>query len=245
VACAPGARGSEVGRSTMVDDTQSASMIEAIIFDLDGLLIDSEQNWERARRDYARSVGCDWTAEDELAAKGLNSPEWAALIQQRCGLRSTEREVISGVTDRMKELYDQSLPVLPGAVSVVENLAERYPLAVASSSPPEIIEHVLKEAGIRHCFSVVVSADEVGKGKPSPDVFLVTAERLQRDPHRIVVFEDSSAGILAAHAAGMHVIAIPNLHYPPSEEALSKADLVLDSLLNFRPDLLFSLGNDS
>jgi HAD superfamily hydrolase (TIGR01509 family) len=230
-----------VCRNAEVDDAQAANMIEAIIFDLDGLLIDSEQNWERARHDYARSVGCDWTAEDELSAKGLNSAEWAALIRRHCGLRSTEREVISGVTDRMKKLYDQGLPVLPGAVSVVEQLAEHYPLAVASSSPPEIIEHVLKEAGIRHCFSVVVSADEVGRGKPSPDVFLVAAKRLRRDPHRIVVFEDSSAGILAADAAGMHVIAVPNSHYPPSEEALKKADLILESLLNFRPDMLLHL----
>lgn len=216
-------------------------LIRAIIFDLDGLLFDSEVYWERARREYCRSQGCDWGPEQELAVKGRNSPEWAAVIARHCRLDTDLTTIIDGVADRMRALYHEHLPVLPGALSVVRRLAQRFPLGLASSSPPSLIEYALTEAGIRSCFRVTVSADEVGRGKPSPDVFLVTAERLGVRPKEIAVFEDSSAGIQAAHAAGMAVIAVPNPHYPPSDDALRLANLVLPSLEDFREELLTEL----
>ena len=121
---------------------------------------------------------------------------------------------------------------------VVRALAGEYPLGLASSSPPPIIEYALQAAGIRECFSVIVSADEVGKGKPAPDVFLATAARLGVAPNHTAVFEDSSAGIMAARAAGMRVIAVPNPHFPPSPEALDAADVVLSSLPEFHAEVL-------
>lgn len=217
-------------------------MIDAVIFDMDGLLLDSEVYWERARGEYARSVGCDWTDADEHDAKGKNSPEWAQLIRERCDLDIPPTEIIGTLTRRMRDLYRQHLPLLPGAADAVRDVARFLPLAIASSSPPELIEYAMAAAGIRDCFQTIVSADTVGRGKPSPDVFLVAAKRLAVPPARIAVFEDSTAGILASHAAGMHTIAVPNPHFPPSAEALALAELVLPSLVDFQAAQLESLG---
>jgi HAD superfamily hydrolase (TIGR01509 family) len=216
-------------------------VIEAVIFDLDGLLLDSEVYWERARQSYAASLDCSWTADDEDEVKGMNSREWAAVIYSHCRLSRSLDEVIAGVTTRMQSLYDRHLPLLPGAVAAVRQCAGRYPLGLASSSPPELIEFALSEMGVRPSFSVIVSSDDVGKGKPNPLVYQVTASRLGVVPQNIAVFEDSSAGIFAAHAAGMHVIAVPNPHNPPSDDALSRADRVLSSLTEFGLDTLDDL----
>jgi HAD superfamily hydrolase (TIGR01509 family) len=215
-------------------------MITAVIFDLDGLLLDSEVYWERARREYAQSLACQWSEQDELGVKGKNSREWAADILARCPGHSI-REIIDGVTARMQALYRQHLPLLPGAVQVVRALAAEYPLALASSSPPVLIQEALTDAGIRTCFRATVSSDDVGKGKPAPDVFLAAGRALGRPPAEIAVFEDSSAGIEAARAAGMRVIAVPNPHYPPSPSALASADRVLTSLVGVGSDTLRSL----
>lgn len=213
-------------------------MIQAVIFDMDGLLIDSEVYWEEARRRFCSDQGCVWRDEDEHSVKGNNSPEWAAAIAQRCGIEAEPADIIAAVIVRMRELYARELPLLPGATDVVHALTGQFPLAVASSSPESLIEYVLAEAGLRKAFGVVVSADQVSRGKPAPDVFLAAGERLGVPPADCAVFEDSSAGILAARAAGMMVIAVPNPHYPPHDDALQQADLVLSSLVDFRPDLL-------
>lgn len=214
-----------------------ARKICAVIFDMDGLLLDSEVYWERARSEFCRSRGCDWTAANEDEVKGHNSPEWAAKIKARCGLDAGTDQIIREVSDRMQALYHQGLPLLPGAREVVRELAAQYPLGLASSSPPRIIRYALGEAGILSCFRAVVSADEVGRGKPSPDVFLVTAQRLGCLPAQVAVFEDSSAGIRAARAAGAFVIAVPNPHNPPTDEALKLADIELPSLTRFSPTI--------
>jgi HAD superfamily hydrolase (TIGR01509 family) len=163
------------------------------------------------------------------------------MIREHCHLSVTVEEIIQGVTGRMEALYDRHLPVLPGALEAVNELVNAYPLGLASSSPSLLIEYVLTRAGIRTCFAALVSADEVGRGKPAPDVFLATAEKLGTAPRETVVFEDSSAGIQAAHAAGMRVVAVPNPHYPPSEAALRLANLVLPSLIDFRAEMMESL----
>src|SRR5579872_1629585 len=212
--------------------------IRAVIFDMDGLLLDSEVYWERARTEYCTSVGCEWRHEDELSVKGHNSPEWAAVIRSRCGLSADESQIIEAVTARMRDLYSEHLPLLPGAVKTVRHLCGKYPLAIASSSPPELIEFAMRLADLLDCFRVIVSADTVGRGKPAPDVFLAAAKELGEQPEHIAVFEDSSAGIRAGKSAGMFVIAVPNPHYPPDPEVLEEADVVLGSLEDFREEML-------
>ena|SRR5437588_2307184 len=218
-------------------------MIRGIIFDLDGLLVDSEVYWERARRIFCAGQGCDWRDEDELAAKGKNSREWAALIEERCTNAPPPDAIIDGVTRAIETLYRERLPLLPGGIDAVEVLHARYPVGLASSSPPQLIRYVLNEAGILEYFSAIVSSDDVGRGKPDPTVFLETGRRLGVSPSEIVVLEDSSSGIQAAKAAGMHVIAVPNAAFPPTRDALRQADTVLDSLTELSPALIGRLSS--
>jgi HAD superfamily hydrolase (TIGR01509 family) len=215
-------------------------MIRAVIFDMDGLLVDSEVYWEEARRAYCADQGCTWRPEDELTVKGHNSREWAEAIRRRCSWKRDPQEIVDAVTTRMEDLYRRRLPLLPGATETVQTLAEQYPLGIASSSPAALIEFAMSEAGILDRFSQIVSSDHAGRGKPAPDVFLMAAERLGFPPESCAVFEDSSAGILAARAAKTFVIAVPNPHYPPHDNALGAADLVLGSLLEFRSEMLTS-----
>jgi HAD superfamily hydrolase (TIGR01509 family) len=212
--------------------------IRAVIFDMDGLLLDSEVYWERARGEYCRSRNCDWRPEDELTVKGHNSEQWATAIREHCAFDGAIEEIIAGVTERMRALYAKRVPILPGAVEAVHTLAARYPLAIASSSPPALIEFAMREAGVLGCFGVVVSSDDVGVGKPDPAVFLEAARRLNVPPAEVTVFEDSSSGITAGHRAGMRVIAVPNPHYPPSSEALAVASVVLGTLQGLRPEMV-------
>jgi HAD superfamily hydrolase (TIGR01509 family) len=212
--------------------------IHAVIFDMDGLLLDSEVYWARARTAYCASHGCTWREDDERGVKGFNSPEWAEAIRRHCGLDAEPSAIIDAVEARMRDLYFQHVPLLPGAKETVIDLVEKYPLAIASSSPPTLIDFAMSRAGLLACFQVIVSADTVGRGKPAPDVFNVAAERLGHPPAEIAVFEDSTAGIKAARAAGAFVIAVPNSHYPPDPDALDEADIQLSSLEDFDPDML-------
>lgn len=212
--------------------------IRGVIFDMDGLLLDSEVYWEHARREFSASLGCVWGPEDERSVKGHNSEEWAGAIRRRCGLTLPTGEIIDGVTDRMRTLYQERVPLLPGAGTTVQALASVYPLAIASSSPLGLIEFAMRLAGLRDSFAAIVSSDEVGRGKPDPAVFLEAAHRLSLPPAQIAVFEDSTSGILAADRAGMAVIAVPNPQHPPESAALERAALVLGSLAGFTPELL-------
>lgn len=213
-------------------------MILAVVFDLDGILVETEEYWDRARREFVAEYGGIWTDEDQRAVMGHNSRQWAQHIKERFSVLLSIEEIESGVIDRMLALYRERLPVLPGAVSTVRELAPLALLGVASSSPLRLIHFVLDELGIRDFFRTTVSSDEVEAGKPEPDVYLLACSRLDVPPDLAVAFEDSSNGILSAHSAGMDVIAIPNRRYPPSPESLQVANLVLPSLEAFRPDML-------
>jgi HAD superfamily hydrolase (TIGR01509 family) len=211
-------------------------VIEAVIFDLDGVLLDSEQVWDEAREQLAKERGGRWHENAQRDMMGMSSLEWSRYMHDVIGLPEPPEEISREVVERLASLYREHLPVLPGAREAVERLAMRWPLGLASSSNRELIDLVLELLGVGHLFKATVSSEEVPRGKPAPDVYFETARRLGVDPTHAAAIEDSENGIRAAKAAGMRVLAIPNEHFPPAEEALAQADLVLRSLEELVPE---------
>ena len=205
-------------------------MIDGVIFDLDGLLLDSEQVWDEAREELARERGGRWHEQAQQDMMGMSSPEWSRYMHDVIGLPEPPDEINDEVVQRLERRYREHLPVIPGAQAAVERLAERWPLGLASSSNLELIDLALDLMGIAGCFEATVSSEEVAHGKPAPDVYLEAARRLGVDPDEAAAIEDSHNGIRAAKAAGMRVVAIPNEHFPPDEDALAQADVVLKDL---------------
>jgi HAD superfamily hydrolase (TIGR01509 family) len=211
-------------------------VIEAVVFDLDGVLLDSEEIWDRAREELARKRGGRWHDQAQRDMMGMSSTEWSRYMHDVIGLSEPPEEINREVVGRLTEFYREELPAIPGAREAVERLAARWPLGLASSSNRELIDLVLELLGVEHLFTATVSSEEVARGKPAPDVYLEAARRLGVDPTRAAAVEDSHNGILSANAAGMRVIAIPNAHFPPDEDALAEADVVLDSLAELTVD---------
>jgi HAD superfamily hydrolase (TIGR01509 family) len=210
-------------------------VIEGVVFDLDGLLIETEEIWDEVREALVRERGGRWTERAQRDMMGMSSTEWSTYLHDELGLEEPPDELNRLVVERMAERYREHLPLLPGAVEAVERLAARWPLAVASSSNRPLIDLVLELSGLAPAFRATVSSEEVARGKPAPDVYLEAARRLGVTPDQCAAVEDSESGIRAARAAGMRVVAIPNRSFPPSEEVLASADVVLRSLDELTP----------
>lgn len=206
--------------------------IDAVVFDLDGVLIDSEQLWDAARRALVEERGGRWTEEATTDMLGMSSREWPHYVNERLRVDLSPEEISDVVVKRVGAQYRERLPLLPGAPEAVRRMAERRPLGLATSANREIIELFLDLSGLREDFAVTLSTEEVGDGagKPAPDVYLEACRRLEVAPAGAAAVEDSSNGLRAAHAAGMRVIAIPNPHYPPAPDALALADVTLSAL---------------
>jgi HAD superfamily hydrolase (TIGR01509 family) len=213
----------------------------AVIFDLDGVLIDSETVWNEARREVAAQNGGAWREGAQEAMMGMSSREWSRYMREQLGVQLSEAEISSAVVERLEHRYRESIPLLPGARDAVTALASRWPLGLASSANRTIIELALELAGLSARFEVVVSSEEVARGKPAPDVYLEAARRLDCAPARCVAVEDSANGLRAAAAAGMKVVAIPNDQFPPPEDALDAADVVLPSIRALEPAVIEAL----
>jgi HAD superfamily hydrolase (TIGR01509 family) len=211
-------------------------VIEAVVFDLDGVLLDSEQVWDAAREQLAKERGGRWHDGAQRDMMGMSSLEWSRYMHDVIGLQESPEEISAEVVRRLQAIYREQLPLLPGAVEAVDRLAARWPLAVASSSNRELIDLVLELSALDRRFRVTVSSEEVARGKPAPDVYLEAARRLGVEPSRCAAIEDSENGIRSAKAAGMCVLAIPNPQFPPADEALSQADDVLESLDELTPE---------
>jgi len=205
-------------------------VIEAVVFDLDGVLVDSEHVWDEVREALARERGGRWHDRAQADMMGMSSIEWSRYMHDVIGLPEPPEEIDREVVERMLARYRDELPLLDGAVAVVERLARDFRLAVASSSNRPLIEVVLAAAKIAPLFEVTVSSEEVARGKPAPDVYAEAARRLGLAPEQCAAIEDSANGIRSAHAAGMRVVAIPNTRYPPAADALALADATLGSL---------------
>ncbi|HEX2086581.1 MAG TPA: HAD family phosphatase [Solirubrobacteraceae bacterium] len=213
-------------------------MIDAVVFDLDGVLLDSEQVWDRAKRDLATATGRPWPQAATRAMMGMSSPEWSRYLAEEVGVPRTPAQVNEDVLARVLAAYDRELPLLPGAREAVERIAAEWPLGLASSSNREVIDRVLERMGVAALFAATVSSEEVARGKPAPDVYLEACRRLGVAPQRAVAVEDSHSGIRSAAAAGLRVVAIPNPHFPPGEESLALAAVKLGDLAALTPDAL-------
>ena len=220
-------------------DSLVPRLIRAVIFDLDGLLLDSESAWDGARRALVAEHGLEWREGATEAMLGMSAPEWSRYVRDELGVPLEPAEISDRVVANMLDAYEQRLPLLPGAEAAVERIAERWPLGLASSSNKPVIDRVMETSGWGEVFRVWVSSEEVDRGKPAPDVFLEAARRLGTDPGEAAGIEDSHNGILAARAAGLvRVIAIPNHEFPPGAQALAAADVVLGSLGELTPDVV-------
>jgi HAD superfamily hydrolase (TIGR01509 family) len=221
--------------------SSKAGRIAAVVFDLDGVLVDSEAVWDDVRRRFTEENGGRWNEAAQGDMMGMSSVEWSRYVRDRLGVDMDPERISTAVADRVADLYRERLPLLPGAVEAVRLLATEWPLAVASSSNRHVIDLVVEVAGLKKEFRATVSSEEVGSGKPAPDVYLEAARQLEVDPGACAAIEDSTNGIRSARAAGMAVIAVPNHDFPPEPGALDLADRVLDSLMELTPDLVRSL----
>ena len=213
-------------------------MTAAVVFDMDGVIVDSEQVWDEVREQYTRESGGTYTETATRDMMGMSSLEWSRYMAEALHVPGTPEQINAAIVERMLARYGEAPPLLPGAVDAVRRVAERWPLAIASSSNPELIEVVLAASGLAPLFAVTVSSQEVPRGKPSPDVYLEAARRLGVDPARCAAVEDSHNGIRSAKAAGMRVVAVPNPHFPPDAEAMAQADVVIASIAELQVEQL-------
>jgi len=220
-------------------------MIEAVVFDLDGVLVDSEPVWEQVRRQVVAEHGGHWAPDAQQRLMGMSTGEWARYLGEDLGAGLPPETIAAEVIDQMKARYAEHVPFMPGAVDAVRRLAASWPLGLASSSPPVLIDAVLDGAGLRECFAVAMSTEEVAHGKPAPDIYLAVTERLGRQPRRCAAVEDSANGLRSAAAAGLRVIAVPHPRYPPGADALGLATLVLPSLTGLTTGAVAQLAGDS
>jgi len=217
-------------------------MIAGVVFDMDGILVDSEKYWHSARVDFAHSLDKEWSADDQSHLMGSNTREWAVYTQQRLALTDMPIEqIVEAIRGRLLPYYENNLPIMPGAIEAVNLIVAHYPIALASGSAPWAIDAIMRLTGLGNKFAIRVSADEVGRGKPSPDVFLEAAQRLGLPPDQLVGIEDSGNGIRALKAAGMKVIAVPTVEIPLTPEVLALADVVLPTLESLTLAMLQSL----
>ena len=213
-------------------------MTDAVVFDMDGVLIQSEEVWDEVREAYVRERGGRYDAEIQRMMMGMSSTEWSGYLHGHAGVPDEPAAINAEVVRRMLAAYRDHLPLIPGAADAVQRLAARFRLGLASSSNRELIDTVLDVAGLASFFTATVSSEEVAHGKPAPDVYLEAARRMSVAPEHCAAVEDSHGGIRSARSAGMRVVAIPNPSYPPGEEALTLADVTIGSLDELTVDVV-------
>jgi HAD superfamily hydrolase (TIGR01509 family) len=212
--------------------------IEAVVFDLDGVIVQSEELWDAARRELAEEHDIEWPDGATDAMMGMSSKEWSSYMHDEVGVPDPPDEINRKVLAWVEKRYRADLPWIDGAREAVQRIGAEFPLGLATSSNREIIDIVVEVGGFEDLLKVTVSSEEVDRGKPAPDVYLEATRRMGVDPRRTAAVEDSTNGLLAANAAGMRVIAIPNDAHPPAEKGLAAADVVLDSIEDLTPGVV-------
>jgi HAD superfamily hydrolase (TIGR01509 family) len=216
--------------------------VRAVIFDLDGVIIESEQLWDEARRAVVAANGGRWRDDATAAMQGMSSAEWGAYLHDELHVELRVDEIVDRVVHDLLARYDQELPLLPGAVDAVRRIGVAWPLGLASSANRAVIDAVLARTGLTDAFAATVSSEEVPHGKPAPDVYLEAAARLAQSPGECAAVEDSTNGIRSAVAAGLRVVAVPNRGYPPDPEVLAYADVTLHDLNELTADVVRRLA---
>lgn len=216
-------------------------MIEAVIFDLDGVLIDSEPVWEEVRRQVVAEHGGQWAADTQQRLMGMSTGEWARYLSGELGVQLPPDQVAELVISQMQGRYREQLPLLPGATAAVRQLSAHWTLGLASSAPLTLINTVLNASALHPYFAAAMSTEQVKAGKPAPDIYLAVAAKLGMPPSRCAAVEDSANGLRSAAAAGCQVIAVPHPEYPPGPDALALARVVLPSLTDLTPDTVRAL----
>jgi HAD superfamily hydrolase (TIGR01509 family) len=211
---------------------------DAILFDLDGVLVDTEPWWDEVRVEFARRHDRPWGPDDQHAVMGGNSREWAAVMRERLDLGHLEQDaiqdaIVAGVVAKYRAAA--VLPLIPGAIETVRRVAATHPVAIASSAHRAVIQAAVDALGLGAILDEIVSSDDVAAGKPDPAVYLLAAARLGVDPGRCLVVEDSVNGVRAGKAAGMTVALVPNASVPPAHGAVELADLVLAGITDLDP----------
>ncbi len=217
--------------------------IEAVIFDMDGVLVDSEVYWKRAREGFAQALGKVWTMDDQRAAMGRNTLEWAEVMHDRLKLDMPPEQVMSDVIGRVLAQCEERMPVRPGAIEAVHKAASRYRVALASGSPTQVIEYVMSKTGLDSVFETMVFGDTVPNGKPAPDIYFEALRRLGLKPENAVGVEDSGNGIRSLHNAGIKIIAAPSPEFPLSDDLVKLAARVIGSLEEFSAEMVASLDD--
>jgi HAD superfamily hydrolase (TIGR01509 family) len=206
-------------------------VIQAVIFDMDGLLIDSEPIWFRARRDLLRRFGKSWTESDQEPLMGVSTSVWVDYFTEILEGAMPAEAVLNSVMEMMVAAYDDGdVPLLPGADEALRYCVGNFRVGLASGSPRMLIDAALKGAGWQSLFEQTISSDECARGKPSPDVYLEIMGRMDLHPETTAVVEDSVAGIQAGKAANAKVVAVPRGFTAPENEAVLQVDVRLESL---------------
>ena len=205
--------------------------IDAVLFDLDGVLVDTEPWWHEVRVAWAAGHGRSWGMDDSHLCMGLNSREWSEVMRERAGVAEPRLAIEEAIVAALVARYaSRPVPLVANAPAAAARIAARVPVAIASSGHPAVIRAAVDASGLASIFSTIVSSDDVPRGKPAPDVYLEAARRLGVSPARCLVIEDSRNGVLAGRAAGARVILVPNLSMPPGPGVAEMADAVLERL---------------
>jgi beta-phosphoglucomutase-like phosphatase (HAD superfamily) len=217
-------------------------VINGVVFDLDGVLIDSEPVWEQVRRQVVAEHGGHWRPEAQSKLMGMSTQEWARYLSEDLGVGLPPDRVADLVIERMAARYREHVPFMADAIAAVRRLASRWPLGLGSSAPTRLIRTVLTTADLLDSFAIAMSTEQVAHGKPAPDIYLAVATKLGVAPSECAAVEDSTNGLRSAAAAGLAVIAVPHPSYPPDPGALAQAKLVLSGLSELTVGAVTALG---